>query len=108
MGELVRCKYLVRGKVQKIGYRKFIRHHAIELGLKGYAKNLRDGRVEICVEGDENEIDMLYEFIIKPPRGRVTKIIEQPRESIKKTSLKDFERLSEIPAYTRPIYRTFH
>jgi acylphosphatase len=42
----------VRGEVQGVGFRWWVRARALELGLCGSATNLRDGRVEVVAEGD--------------------------------------------------------
>ena len=41
------------GIVQGVGFRFFVHHTAAALGLSGWVRNLRDGRVEILVEGNE-------------------------------------------------------
>ncbi len=53
----VRATILVRGRVQGVGYRAFVRRHALDLGLAGHAENLADGRVEVLLEGDRREIE---------------------------------------------------
>ncbi len=53
-------KIFISGTVQGIFFRQFIKEKADELGLKGFARNLDDGRVEVIVEGkDENVNEML-------------------------------------------------
>jgi len=54
---LARATILVRGAVQGVGYRAFVRRHALDLGLAGHAENLADGRVEVVVEGERREIE---------------------------------------------------
>ncbi|WP_231336451.1 acylphosphatase [Actinomadura graeca] len=41
----------VRGRVQGVGFRWWVRARALELGLSGTATNLGDGRVEVVAEG---------------------------------------------------------
>ena len=41
----------VRGQVQGVGFRWWVRARALELGLVGSATNLADGRVEVVAEG---------------------------------------------------------
>ncbi len=45
------ARYVVRGRVQGVGYRYFVLRHAEELGLAGFARNQADGSVEVIVEG---------------------------------------------------------
>lgn len=64
---------VVQGLVQGVGYRFFVVEQAKEYHIKGYARNLSDGNVEVIAEGDKG---MLNEFIeqlrIGPPSSRVT------------------------------------
>lgn len=46
----------VSGKVQGVFYRDFARKEAEKLNLKGYVKNLDDGKVEIIAEGNEADL----------------------------------------------------
>ena len=52
-----RATVLVRGSVQGVGYRAFVRRHALDLGLAGHAENLADGRVEVVLEGARTEVE---------------------------------------------------
>ena len=58
---------IISGRVQGVFFRDNTRRKAIELGLAGYARNLKDGTVEIVAEGNENKINELVEFIKKGP-----------------------------------------
>ena len=49
----------VLGFVQGVGFRRFIKKKAVNLGLKGYVKNLPDGRVEILAQGEKQKIEDL-------------------------------------------------
>jgi len=64
----MRCAHLiVSGRVQGVFFRANVRNKANELGLKGYAKNLPDGNVEVVAEGDEEKLEELIEFMRKGP-----------------------------------------
>ena len=47
----VRLSVFVRGRVQGVGFRWWVRTQALELGLGGFARNLGDGRVEVVAQG---------------------------------------------------------
>ena len=47
---------VVRGRVQGVGFRAFVEHHALSRGVEGWVRNLYDGRVEIWVEGSAEAI----------------------------------------------------
>jgi len=64
----MKCAHLiVSGRVQGVFFRDNVRRKALELGLKGYAKNLPDGNVEVVAEGNEEKLKELIEFIKKGP-----------------------------------------
>jgi len=52
-----RAEIYVEGVVQRVGFRYFAKKVARELGVKGFVKNLPDGRVYIVAEGDENQLE---------------------------------------------------
>ena len=47
------------GTVQGVGFRYTTQDVAVKMGLKGWVKNLRDGRVELVAEGSEEELENL-------------------------------------------------
>ena len=60
-------RFLVSGMVQGVGYRAFARRAGRQLGLRGYAKNLWDGRVECLVEGTGSAIDAFEAALRRGP-----------------------------------------
>lgn len=66
------ARFLVSGKVQGVFFRASTREQALKLGLRGHAKNLADGRVEVLAEGDEYALDALGRWLhVGPPMARV-------------------------------------
>jgi acylphosphatase len=66
------CKYYVSGRVQGVGYRYFVQRVARELGLRGWARNLEDGRVEVYAVGTERQLENLAgELRVGPARAEV-------------------------------------
>jgi len=53
----------VHGRVQGVGFRWWTRRQALELGLSGYAGNLRDGRVEVVAEGPRADLARLLDAL---------------------------------------------
>jgi len=52
LSKLARLTVWVRGRVQGVGFRWWVRANALELGLVGTAENMPDGRVKVVVEGN--------------------------------------------------------
>lgn len=66
---------LISGTVQGIFFRKFVEEQAKGLGLKGFARNLDDGRVEVFVEGkDENVNEIVEKCRQGPPHSDVRNV----------------------------------
>lgn len=58
------------GQVHGVGFRYTAQDIAMGLGLKGWVKNLIDGRVEVVAEGEEEDIKEFLAKILKGPLGR--------------------------------------
>jgi acylphosphatase len=68
----------VRGHVQGVGMRWWIRSRALELGLSGWARNCPDGWVEVVAEGPRDRCSALLEALGGPGTpGRVTGVTER-------------------------------
>ncbi len=59
MSKPQRLHLLISGRVQGVWYRASTRAKARELGLTGWVRNLRDGRVEALAEGPRVSLDEL-------------------------------------------------
>jgi len=69
--------YLVRGRVQGVGYRDFAQRTASSLGLTGYARNLDDGRVEVYAAGPLDKLSDLAASLRKGPRFADVRGVEE-------------------------------
>lgn len=65
--QIVARRYFVRGRVQGVGYRDFVQRTAHRLNLKGFARNLEDGRVEVYALGTPALLSELAGFLHKGP-----------------------------------------
>ncbi len=73
--EKARAHLFIDGRVQGVFYRGFAEDLAYSLGLNGWVKNLRDGRVEAVFEGDKKVIEeAIKQCYTGPPASRVTDI----------------------------------
>jgi acylphosphatase len=69
------ARFLVSGKVQGVFFRASTREQALQLGLRGHARNLADGRVEVLAEGDERALDALERWLhVGPPMARIESV----------------------------------
>jgi acylphosphatase len=67
----MRRRIVVRGRVQGVGFRWFVREHARTLKLAGWVKNLPDGMVELEVEGPADGVAELMAHVAEGPDGAV-------------------------------------
>ena len=65
MGLCFRCTVL--GHVQGVFYRATARHEAERLGISGYARNLRNGSVEVLACGEKEAVDDFCAWLAKGP-----------------------------------------
>jgi acylphosphatase len=70
-----RCRLIVRGVVQGVGFRWATEREAGRLGVRGYVRNLPSGAVEIVAEGRPEAVDRLIAWAKHgPPGARVEKV----------------------------------
>jgi len=76
MADLASLQALVSGRVQGVFFRSFVEIKAGELGLTGYVRNLRDGRVEVRAEGERQRLDKLVGYLkAGPPAAKVDEVV---------------------------------
>ena len=84
--------FMVRGRVQGVGFRWYVHREAAEIGLRGWVRNTADGHVEILVAGDEDEIADLREAVKKGSRGsRVDAVVEHELDESEGEALGPFK-----------------
>lgn len=67
---------IVRGRVQGVGYRIFALRVAQQLGVRGYARNLHDGSVEVVATGDAAQLTALQAQLAQGPPGSRVDAVE--------------------------------
>jgi len=72
----MRLHVLVRGRVQGVGFRWFVRETARGLGLAGWVRNRSDGTVEVAAEGSVALLDRLRDELRKGPPGASVTVLE--------------------------------
>jgi acylphosphatase len=84
--------FLIRGRVQGVGFRWFVQREAAELGLLGWVRNTDSGEVELVAAGDPEALADLRAELHKGSRGsRVDAVIEHELAATEAESLKPFE-----------------
>ena len=69
--------FLIRGRVQGVGFRWFVHREASELELRGWVRNTEDGDVEVLASGEAEDLKELRSSLQRGPRGsRVDRVIE--------------------------------
>jgi acylphosphatase len=62
-------RYLIGGRVQGVGFRYFTEDAARREGVRGWVRNLPDGRVEAAADGEVESVDRFEHAIRHGPRG---------------------------------------
>ena len=66
----------IEGTVQGIFFRGFVKENAERYNVKGFIRNLSDGRIEIFLEGNSEEVNKVIELCEKGPRHSIIKKVE--------------------------------
>ncbi len=70
-------RYVVRGRVQGVGFRFFVEREAHTLGVAGWVRNNFDGSVEVLATGTQEQLSALHAKLQRGPRAaRVDQIDE--------------------------------
>jgi len=72
----VRVRVFVSGDVHGVFFRSETRRRAVKYNLKGWIRNLDDGRVEAMFEGAQEKVNNLIEFCKRGPSGASVSKIE--------------------------------
>ena len=73
MESKVRAHVFVKGKVQGVLFRYTTRDEANIRGVKGWVRNMSDGRVEAVFEGEKGKVDEMVDYChYGPPAAKVS------------------------------------
>ena len=70
-------KYLISGLVQGVGFRYFVQRAAARHQVRGYVRNLDDGRVETLAEGDEKSVKEFADDLATGPNYSRVENVEE-------------------------------
>ena len=62
-------RYVVRGRVQGVGFRWFVEREAHILGIAGWVRNNYDGSVEVLAQGTRDQLSGLHSRLREGPRA---------------------------------------
>ncbi len=66
----------IDGTVQRVFFRSFIKENAERYDLKGFTRNLENGKIEVFIEGDSDKVEKMIELCKKGPRHAQIKNVE--------------------------------
>ncbi len=75
-----RVHLVIKGYVQGVFYRASTREKAVELGLKGWVRNMHDGSVEAVFEGPVDKIQQAVQWCHEGPAGAQVLDIEKKQQ----------------------------
>ncbi|MEK6898004.1 MAG: acylphosphatase [Nanoarchaeota archaeon] len=81
----------INGSVQGIFFRNFVKENAEVHNVKGFVRNLEDGRVEVFLEGDNENVDKMIELCKKGPKHSQIRNVE-----IKEEKFQDFKNFKVL------------
>lgn len=75
-------RYLVRGRVQGVGFRDFAQRAAAETGVTGFVRNLDDGRVEAVAVGTPGQLAEFAGRLRRGPRWGEVRGVEEHEHAL--------------------------
>ena len=91
---------IVKGRVQRVGYRDFVEEIARKLGIAGFVENLKPYDVKIVCEGEEGKIKQFLEKRKHPPKPAeiedIKIIFEEPKKEFEYFEIKRGEPMEEL------------
>jgi acylphosphatase len=73
---MVHYEITIKGRVQGVGFRQFVKQKALDFGIKGWVKNMPDGSVLVKAEASEIDMEPFVDHLRRgPSMGRVDKLL---------------------------------
>jgi len=75
------ARFVVKGTVQGVFFRQFVKEGADEFKLKGFVRNLESGDVEIVVEGEDDAIERFLNRVRAGPKhAQIRDVVVEKRK----------------------------
>lgn len=81
----------IDGTVQGVFFRGFVKEHAERSNVKGFVRNLENGKIEVFLEGNANDVNKMIELCKKGPKHSQIRNVEIKNEKFQ--DLKGFKIL---------------
>ncbi|MEK6875671.1 MAG: acylphosphatase [Nanoarchaeota archaeon] len=81
----------ITGIVQGVFFREFVKSNAEKLNVRGFVRNLEDGRIEVFVEGSSPDVNKMIEICKQGPKHSQIKNVEEKEEKFQ--GFKEFKVL---------------
>lgn len=81
-------RLFITGSMQSIFYRQFIKDNADKLNVKGFMRHLEDGRIEIFMEGNNQDVNVMTDICKTGPKYAQIRKVEEKDERMQ--DFKDF------------------
>ena len=79
---MIARKFLISGLVQGVGYRFFAQRSSATHQVRGYVRNLEDGRVEVLAEGNAKAVEAFRQDLAAGPAysqvGQIEELVMEP------------------------------
>jgi len=79
---MIARKFLISGRVQGVGFRYFAQRSSAKHQIRGYVKNLEDGRVEVLAEGNAKAVEGFRHDLAAGPAysqvGQIEELVVEP------------------------------
>ncbi|HEY3640255.1 MAG TPA: acylphosphatase [Xanthobacteraceae bacterium] len=79
---------VIGGRVQRVGYRAWAEHVALQRGLEGWVRNRRDGTVEAVFAGPASVVEGMIEACRRGPPGAQVDAVDQRDGSLDEVALR--------------------
>jgi acylphosphatase len=88
---------IIRGLVQRVGYRNWTEYTALEMGLTGWVRNRHAGTVEVVFAGPAEAVAEMIDACRKGPPGARVEAIEQRDATTGELAMRGHDQFAVLP-----------